>query len=169
MSDVPPRSLGAAANIVEWIWEEETLEGRLRRIRRFLENEGYFLPEPPGGVDRSEEGDTHIVRGRQMTVEYAAIDQSGRKVYHYRENEIDHIMLRRIRRDEEWTLEHISSIPRILRNGRPILNEPDRVIYQSRRTYASPTGERYSLRVIIRRSWQGTWYVATFHPRPARR
>jgi hypothetical protein len=56
MSDIPPRSLGAAANVLEWIWEEETLEGRLQRIQHFLENEGYLLPEPPRGVDRSEEG-----------------------------------------------------------------------------------------------------------------
>ncbi len=36
-----------------------------------------------------------------MTVEYAVVDQSGRKVYHYRENEIDHIMLRRIEKYDE--------------------------------------------------------------------
>jgi hypothetical protein len=158
-----------ASNVIEWILEGETLDERQRRIQQFLENEGYLLPELPGGVDRSEEGDAHIVHGRRMTVEYAVVDQGGRKVYHYREIEGDHIMLRRIRRDEEWTLEHISSIPRILRNGRLILDEPDRVIYQSRGLYVAPTGERYSLRVIIRHSWQGTWYVATFHPRPARR
>jgi hypothetical protein len=157
-----------AADIINWIQEEETLDGRLQRIRRFLENEGYLLPSPKS-VDRSEQGDTHFMYGQPLTVEYTVVDQGGRKVYHYRKIEVDHIMLRRIRRDEEWTLEHISSIPRILMNGRPILNEPDKVIHQSRRTYVSPTGERYSLRVIIRRSWQGTWYVATFHPRPARR
>lgn len=157
-----------AADVINWIQEEETLDGRLQRITTFLENEGYFLPSPKS-VDRSEQGDTHFMYGQPLTVEYAVVDQGRRRVYHYREIEVDHIMLRRIRRDEEWTLEHISSIPRILRNGRPILDEPDRVIYQSRRTYMSPTGEGYSLRVIIRRSWQGIWYVATFHPRLARR
>jgi len=156
------------ADVINWIQEEETLDGRLQRITTFLENEGYFLPSPKN-VDRSEQGDTHFMYGQSLTVEYTVVDQGGRKVYHYHEIGVDHIMLRRIRRDEEWTLEHISSIPRILRRGKLILDELDKVIYQSRRTYMSPTGERYSLRVIIRRSWQGIWYVATFHPRPARR
>ena len=43
MRDVPPCSLGAAANITEWIWEE-ALDGRLQRItaiyRRFVLGEG---------------------------------------------------------------------------------------------------------------------------------
>ena len=155
-----------ASDVIEWILEGETLDERQRRIQHFLENEGYFLPSPRN-LDRSERGGTHFIYGQTLTVEYTVVDQGGRKVYHYREIEVDHIMLRRIQRDEEWTLEHISSIPRILRNGRLILDEPDKVIYQSRQTYVSPTGERYSLRVIIRRSWQGPWYVATFHPRPA--
>lgn len=60
-----------ASEVIEWILKGETLDERQRRIQRFLENEGYLLPEPPRGVDRSEEGDTHIVRGRQVTVEYA--------------------------------------------------------------------------------------------------
>jgi len=85
-----------ASGVIEWLLGGETLDERQRRIQHFLENEGYLLPESPRGVDRSEEGDTHIVRGRPMTVEYAVVDQGGRKVYHYRENEIDHIMLRRI-------------------------------------------------------------------------
>jgi len=163
MGDVPPRSLGAAANVLEWIWEEENLEGRLQRIRRFLENEGYFLPEPPRGVDRSEEGDTHIVRGRRMTVEYAVVDQSGRKVYHYRENEIDHIMLRRIEKYDEWALEHLSSLPHILKTGKMISKEPDKVIYQTRQLYRFPGGQ-CPFRLIIKRHQAESWYIDTFYP-----
>lgn len=116
-----------AADVINWIQEEKTLNGRLQRTTAFLENEGYFLPSPKN-VDRSERGDTHFMYGQPLTVEYTVVDQGGRKVHHYREIEVDHIMLRRIRRDEEWTLEHISSIPIILRNGKLILDEPDRVI-----------------------------------------
>ena len=117
-----------ASDVIAWILEGETLAERQRRIQHFLENEGYLLPEPPRGVDRSEEGDVHLVRGRPMTVEYAVIDQGGRKVYHYRENEIDHIMLRRIREGDEWAIEHISKIPQILRSGRVVASERDKVI-----------------------------------------
>jgi hypothetical protein len=163
------QSLGAAANVVQWIAKEVTLKGRLKRIAAFLENEGYALPSPPKGVDRSEEGDTHLVRGWLMTVEYAVIDQAGRKVYHYCENEVDHIMLRRIQRGQEWALEYLSSVPRILKTGKIIAEEPNRVIYESRRTYKSPGGGRCSLRVIVRRSWEGRWYVATFYPRYPKR
>jgi hypothetical protein len=49
MLDLPPSSLGAAADIVRWIWEEKTLDGRLRRIEVFLEKEGFELPRPPRG------------------------------------------------------------------------------------------------------------------------
>jgi hypothetical protein len=169
MSDVPPRSLGAAANVVEWIWEEETLEGRLQRIQHFLENEGYLLPEPPRGVDRSEEGDVHLIRGQQVTVEYAVVDQSGRKVYHYRENEVDHIMLRRIREGDEWAIGHISKIPQILRFGRVVTSERGKVIYHSRRKYRCSEGNLHFLRVIIKSDPTGRWYVETFYPRPALR
>jgi hypothetical protein len=163
MSDVPPRSLEAAANVVEWIWEEESLEGRLQRIQHFLENEGYPLPEPPRGVDRSEEGDTHIVRGRRMTVEYAVVDQGGRKVYHYRENEIDHIMLRRIEKYDEWALEHLSLFPHILKAGKVISEEPEKVIYQTRQLYRFPGGQ-CPLRLIIKRHQWKRWYIDTFYP-----
>jgi hypothetical protein len=158
-----------AADVINWIQEEETLEGRLRRIRRFLENEGYLLPEPPGGVDRSEEGDTHIVRGRRMTVEYTVMDQSGRRVYHYRENEVDHIMLRRIREGDEWAIEHISKIPQILRSGKVVASETDKVIYHSQRKYRCSEGNLHFLRVIIKSDPAGRWYVETFYPRPALR
>jgi hypothetical protein len=158
-----------AADVIKWIQEEETLDGRLQRITTFLENEGYFLPEPPRGVDRFEEGSVHTVRGRQMTIEYAVIDQSGRKVYLYREIMIDHIMLQRIARGEEWALEHISLIPRILKSGQTIYEEPGKVMYHSRRRYSFPDGEQCFLRVIIKRGRRGQWYVATFHPRYPRR
>ncbi len=152
MSEKVLQSLGTAVDIVQWISEEIILEGRLKRIAAFLENEGYALPSPPKGVDRSEEGDTYLVRGWLMTVEYAVIDQGGRKVYHYCENEVDHIMLRRIQRDQEWALEHLSLAPRILKTGKIISEEPNKVIYGSRRTYKSPEERRCSLRVIVRRS-----------------
>jgi hypothetical protein len=110
------------------------------------------------------------VRGRQMTVEYAVIDQGGRKVYLYREIMIDHVMLRRIARGEEWALEHISLIPRILKSGQVVYEEPDKVMYHSRRRYSFPDdGEQCFLRVIIRRDQRGQWYVATFHPRYSKR
>ncbi|MGQ9625396.1 MAG: hypothetical protein ACUVV0_00630 [Anaerolineae bacterium] len=153
-----------AKDVVDWILEEQALEGRLMRIRAFLENEGYHLPPPPKNVDRSEEGAIHIVQGRCMAVEYAVIDRGGRKVYHYRENEVDHIMLRRIQRGEEWALERLSAIPRILVTGKVVAQESDRVIYRSRQRYVSPTGEKCFLTVIIRRTWQGAWYIATFYP-----
>ncbi len=159
-----------ASGVIEWILQGETLDERQRRIQHFLENEGYLPPEPPRGVDRSEERDTHIVRGRRMTVEYAVTDRSGRKVYLYREIMVDHIMLQRIARGEEWALEHISLIPRILKSGQVISEEPDKVMYHSRQRYRFPDGgEQCFLRVIIKRARRGQWYVATFHPRYSRR
>jgi hypothetical protein len=165
MSDVPPRSLGAAANVLEWIREEETLEGRLRRIRCFLENEGYFLPEPPRGVDRSEEGDVHLVYGTEHTVSYAVIDRQGRRVYHYRERELDHIIIQRIDKGDEWAVEYISHIPSILKHGRVIATEVDKIIYQSGKLYLHPEmGFYVPLRVIIKQTEAGKWYVDTFYP-----
>jgi hypothetical protein len=117
-----------ASSVIEWILKGETLDEKQRRIQHFLENEGYLLPESPRDVDRSEEGDTHSVRGRRMTVEYAVVDQGGRKVYHYRENEIDHIMLRRIEKYDEWALEHLSLFPHILKAGKVVSEEPDKVV-----------------------------------------
>ena len=158
-----------ATDIINWIQEEETLDGRLRRIQHFLGNEGYLLPELPRGVDRSEEGDVHFVRGRRMTVKYAVVDQEGRKVYHYRENEIDHIMLRRIREGDEWAIEHILKIPQILRSGRVVASERGKVIYHSQRKYRCSKGNLHFLRVIIKSDPAGRWYVETFYPRPALR
>lgn len=150
-------------------WRGKPSTNGSERIQHFLENEGYLLPEPPKGVDRSEEGDTHTVRGRRMMVEYAVTDQSGRRVYLYREIMIDHIMLQRIARGEEWALEHVSLIPRVLKSGQVISEESDKVMYHSRRSYRFSEGGRCFLRVIIKRDQRGQWYVATFHPRYPRR
>ena len=158
-----------AADAINWIQEEETLDGRLQRITTFLKNEGYLLPELPRGVDRSEEGNVHLIRGQQVTVECAVVDQSGRKVYHYRENEVDHIMLRRIREGDEWAIEHISKIPQILRFGRVVTSERGKVIYHSQRKYRCSEGNLHFLRVIIKSDPTGRWYVETFYPRPALR
>ena len=152
-----------ASDVIAWILEGETLDERQRRIQHFLENEGYLLPEPPKGVDRSEEGDTHIVRGRRMTVDYAVVDQGGRKVYHYRENETDHIMLRRIEKYDEWALEHLSLFPHILKAGKVISEEPEKVIYQTRQLYRFPGGQ-CPLRLIIKRHQLKRWYIDTFYP-----
>jgi hypothetical protein len=158
-----------ASDVIAWILKGETLDQRQRRIQHFLENEGYSLPEPPKGVDRSEKGHVHFVRGRRMTVEYAVIDQNGRKVYLYREIMVGHIMLQRIVRGEEWVLEHISLIPQILRSGQAVSEEPDKVMYHSKRRYRFPDGEQCFLRVIIKRGQRDQWYVATFYPRYRRR
>jgi len=107
-----------AADVINWIQEEETLDGRLQRITTFLENEGYLLPEPPRGVDRSEEGDVHLVYDTEHTVSYAVIDREGRRVYHYRERELNHIIIQRIDKGDEWAVEYISHIPPILKHGR---------------------------------------------------
>ena len=68
------------------------------------------------------------------------------------------------RRGDEWTLEHLDQIPRILRHGRVCQAEYDKVIYHSRRIYISLEGRRCVLRVIIQRGRAGRWYVATFYP-----
>ena len=170
MRDLPPNSLGAVADIVRWIWEEKTLDGRLRRIEAFLENEGFELPRPPKGVDRSEEGTTRLMHGQLRTVAYSADDQRGRKVYHYREIEIDHIMLQRVRRNEGWVIQHISLIPTILKQGRIRYESDRKVVYESKEKFHYPDyGFNCALWVIIKSENKGHWYVATFFPRYPRR
>ena len=170
MHNLPPSSLGAAADIVRWILEGKTLDGRLRRIEAFLENEGVALPWLPKGVDRSEEGTTRLVHGLLRTVAYSVDDQRGRKVYHYREIEIDHIMLQRIRRGEEWSIEHLSMIPRILKQGRIQYESDWKVVYESREMFRySDYGFNCTLWVIIRPENNGHWHVVTFFPRYPRR
>jgi len=152
--------------VVDWIWEAPAPEERLKRIEEFLTNEGYSLPAPPRGVDRSEQGEKHIVYGEVWTVEYSVLDQTGRKVYHYRENEINHIILERIKHSDEWAIEHISRIPQILKRGKIVSSEMSKIIYLSKQKYLHPElGMYVPLRVIVKRSRQGRWYVDTFHPR----
>lgn len=94
------------------------------------------------------------------------LDQAGRKVYHYRDNEIDHIMLERIRHSDEWAIEYISRIPQILKWGEIVSSELDKIIYLSRQKYLHlELGVYVPLRVIVKRSRQGRWYIDTFHPK----
>jgi len=154
-----------AADVINWIQEEETLDGRLQRITTFLENEGYLLPEPPRGVDRSEEGDVHLVYDTEHTVSYAVIDREGRRVYHYRERELNHIIIQRIDKGDEWAVEYISHIPPILKHGRVVTVEVGKIIYQSRKRYLHPEmGFYVPLRVIVKRTEEGKWYVDIFYP-----
>ncbi len=98
-----------------------------------------------------------------MTVAYSVVDQGGRRVYHYVEWEVDHIMLGRIYFGDEWALEHLASIPALLRRGYIVRASEDKVIYQSRRCYKDPDGQYCFLWVIVRR-FEGTpWYVDTFY------
>jgi hypothetical protein len=152
--------------VVDWIWKAPTLEERLKRIEEFLTNEGYSLSASPRDVDRSERGEKHIVYGEVWTVEYSVLDQTGRKVYHYRENEIDHVMLERIKHSDEWAIEHISRILQILKHGQIVSSEMSKIIYLSKQKYLHPElGIHVPLRVIVKRSRQGRWYIDTFHPR----
>ena len=152
-------------DLIRWILAGRTLAERLQRIETALAHEGYALPPLPRGVDLSEAGEIHWLRGEPYTVRYAVVDQGGRKVYHYREREVDHIMVHRFRKGDEWALEYLAAIPHILQGGRVISIEAERVVYHSRRRYLNPeTGDRVPLRVIIRLSSAGRWYVATFYP-----
>ena len=95
-------------DLIAWLTALEDVYERRARIAEYLANEGYELPLPPPGADYDEAGATHQVRGQPMTVAYSVVDQGGRQVYYYAEYEVDHIMLRRIRRGEEWVLGHLA-------------------------------------------------------------
>ncbi|MBU0703911.1 MAG: hypothetical protein KKC18_08595 [Chloroflexi bacterium] len=136
---------------------------RRTRIADYLTNEGYTLPSSPPDADYDEAGAIHWVRGQEMTVAYSVVDQGGRRVYHYVEWEVDHIMLQRIRRNDEWALEYLDQIPRILKRGMVWEIKYDKVTYHSRRIYAG-FGHYCVLRVIIQRSHSEMWHVATFYP-----
>lgn len=151
-------------DLIAWLSAPEDVYERRARIARYLANEGYELPPSPRNADYDEAGASHWVRGQEMTVAYSVVDQGGRRVYHYVEWEVDHIMLQRIRRGDEWALEHLDQMLRILRHGHVWQAEYDKVIYHSRRVYISPEGRRCVLRVIIQRGRAGRWYVATFYP-----
>ena len=155
-------------NLIAWLSTPEDVYERQARIVGYLANEGYELPPPPHVADYDEAGASHWVRGREMTVAYSVVDQGGRRVYYYAEYEVDHIMLRRIRRGEEWMLEHLNLIPSILRRGRIVVWEIGHIIYESRRRFLSSEGGPYRLRVVIQQRTDGCWWVSSFHPRPSR-
>ena len=153
-------------DIVAWLTAPRDVHERRVRIARYLANEGYELPAPPSDADTSEAGAIHRVCGQEMAVAYSVVDQGGQRVYYYAEYEVEHILLRRIRRAEEWALEHLSLIPSVMRDGRVVIQEIGRIIYESRRWFHSPEGERYRLRVVIQEREDGHWWVTSFHPRP---
>ncbi len=155
-------------NLIAWLSAPEITEERRARIAGYLVNEGYELPPSPPNADYDEAGVIHWVRGQEMTVAYSVVDQGGRQVYYYVEWEIDHIMIGRIHSGDEWALEYLDRIPAILRRGKVMWEEPDRVIYHSRRYYQTPDGEDTVLQVVIQRARSGQWYVVTFYP-PTRR
>ena len=150
--------------LLAWLSAPEDVHERRSRIAEYLANEGYELPPPPRNADYEEAGATHRVRGQGMTVAYSVVDRGGRRVYHYLENEVDHIMLNRIDRGDEWMLERLSDIPAILRVGRLIVETPDKVIYQSKRTYQDPLKRQRVFWLILHRAGRN-WYIETFYPR----
>ena len=99
------------------------------------------------------------------TVLYSVIDRERRKVYHYDETEVDHIMIGRIEHDDLWAIEHITRIPRILRSGHIVFASEDKVVYHSRSKFRRPDDTYCTLRVIIKRDPVGRWYVETFYPK----
>ena len=157
--------MGSARDLLVWLSAPEDVYERRARIAGYLVNEGYELPPSPHDAGYDEARVAHRVRGQEMTVAYSVVDQGGRRVYHYLENEVDHIMINRIERGDEWMLEHLAVIPTILRKGRPVLETPDKVIYQSHRTYRDFRGRRRVLWLVLHRNRRGQWYVETFYPR----
>jgi len=154
-------------DLIAWLAAPEDVHERQARIAGYLVNEGCELPPPPRNADYDEAGATHWVRGQEMTVAYSVVDQGGRRVYYYAEYEVNHIMLRRIRRGEEWVLEHLALIPSILRRGRVVVWEIGHIIYESRRQFLSPEGGQYRLRVVVQQLEGERWWVSSFHPRPS--
>ena len=146
-----------------WLTAPEDVWKRRARIAEYLTNEGYELPPSPPDADYGEAGASHLVRGQEMTVAYSVVDQGWRRVYHYVEREVDHIMLHRIERGDEWILEHLASIPALLRRGHIVHVSEDKVIYQSRRRYRDPDGQYCFLWIIVRRFKGTPWYVDTFY------
>ncbi len=159
--------MSGTRSLLAWLAAPESIEERQARIIEYLTNEGYELPPSPPDADYAEAGAIHWVRGQEMTVAYSVVDQGGRRVYHYAEYEVDHIMLRRARRTEDWMLEHVHLIPSILRRGRVVVREVGHIIYESRRQFLSPEDRQYRLRVVIQQLEDERWWVSSFHPRPS--
>jgi len=155
-------------DLIAWLAAPDDIRGRRARIAEYLTNEGYELPPLPLDADYDEAGAIHLVRGQPMTVAYSLVDQGGRRVYHYVEWEVDHIMIGRIHFGDEWALEYLDRIPTILRRGEMTWEEPGRVIYHSRRRYQTLDGEGTMLQVVVQRDRSGRWSVATFYPLTSR-
>jgi len=151
-------------DLIAWLTAPQDVRERRDRIAGYLANEGYPLPPPPADADYDEAGAIHRVLDQEMTVAYSVVDQSGRRVYHYVENETDHIVLGRIEHDDEWAIELLDLIPAILRTGLVTEKRFDKMIYQSQRNYRHPDGWWCPLRVVIKMGPRGRWYVDTFYP-----
>jgi len=151
-------------NLIAWLAGPEDVRERRARIAEYLTNEGYQLPPSPPDADYDEAETIHLVRGQAMTVAYSVVDQGGRRVYHYVENEMDHIILGRIEHGDEWAIELLNLIPAILKTGHVVKGEFGKVIYQSQRTYRHPDGWWCPLRAVIKIGPHGQWYVDTFYP-----
>ncbi len=104
-------------NLIAWFTAPEDVRERRARIVEYLINAGCELPPSPPDADYDEAGAVHLVRGQEMTVAYSVVDQGGRRVYHYVEWEVDHIMAGRIHFGDEWALEYLDRIPMILQRG----------------------------------------------------
>ena len=150
---------------ITWLMEPDTVEERRERIGQFLELKGGDLPGFVPNVDRSETGKTHMPYSATRTVLYSVVDQEGRKVYHYDETEVDHIMIGRVEHDDLWAIEHIARIPQILGAGHIVFASEDKVVYHSRSRFRRPDGAYCILRVIVKRDPVGRWYVETFYPK----
>ncbi|MEE8392084.1 MAG: hypothetical protein V3S14_14990 [Anaerolineae bacterium] len=108
---------------------------------------------------------TAWLNSAMRTVLYSATDREGRKVYHYDETEVDHIMVGRIEHDDLWAIEHLTRIPQIFRSGHTVFASENKVVYHSRSRFRRPDGTYCILRVIIKRDPVGRWYVETFYPK----
>jgi len=74
-------------SLIAWLTALEDVHERRARIVEYLAHEGYELPSLPRNADYDEAGMAHRVRSQEMTVAYSVVDQAGRRVYHYVENE----------------------------------------------------------------------------------
>ena len=156
--------MGGTGQLLAYLSAPADVAARRERVIAYLANEGYTLPPAPRNADYDEAGAVHWVRGQEMTVAYSVVDQGGRRVYHYAENEVDHIMLNRIEHDDEWAIELLNLIPAILESGRVVKETHGKVVYQSRQNYRHPDGWLCPLRVVVKTGPLGQWYVDTFYP-----